>query len=395
MPVESHAHSQAQTVIVSTPVITGRKWLYTWQSEVSECSHTSSATLGYESAIFTVSMAIDAGVATLNDWILRGLGRDITITDESGIGVWEGFVNQVSIQLGTLMIAVGPLVDIANRVSVVYSFIDDTTDPPVVGDQTITTLADQDESVFQYGIWEKQYTGDESTTTQAELLRDVILNDAAWPITTKTIQSASAVPVVTLECRGYADWLTAYLYTQTAASGTVTTETRIQEVLAADTNGIFSTDYSKIATNGTLASNFEDTDKNALTVIKDAVALGRNVSTGVYRRWLFGIGAGRRAHYYQVPETIMYENTLRDGDEIKLWTGSTVKPWAVKPGQWLFFSDFLTGTEPPVSLDELQRDPRALFIESCTYSAPYGLTVNGARIGSIKQAMAAYGLGGF
>jgi len=340
-------------------------------------------------------MAVDTGVATINDWIRRGLGRDIEITDEAGVGVWEGFVNTVSIQLGTLMISVGPLVDIANRVSVVYSFIDDTTDPPVVGDQTVTTLADQDESVSQYGIWEKQYTGDESTTTQAELLRDVILNDAAWPETTKTVQSSSAVPIITLECRGYADWLTAYLYTQVAASGTVTTETRIQAVLAADTNGIFSTDYSKIDVNGTLASNFEDADKMGLTVINDAVALGRNVSTGVYRRWLFGIGAGRRAHYYQAPEAIKYENTLRDGDAITLWDGSPVKPWAVSPGQWLFFSDFLTGDAPPSTLDELQNDPRALFIESCTYSAPYGLTINGERMGSIKQAMAAYGLGGF
>ena len=61
------------------------------------------------------------------DWYDIGIGRDITCYNPSGNIIWNGFVNEIEVQLGTLTATRGPLINIANRVDLVYSTIDTST----------------------------------------------------------------------------------------------------------------------------------------------------------------------------------------------------------------------------------------------------------------------------
>jgi len=62
------------------------------------------------------------------------------------------------------------------------------------------------------------------------------------------------------------------------------------------------------------------------------------------------------------------------------------------PGRWALFTDFLVARTPPTA--DPRQDPRALFIEQATYTAPWSLDLQGGRADRTSQMLAQLGLSG-
>jgi len=196
-------------ITVSNPLVTGGAWIGTLP-DVDSYTHAVTATGGYSSASFTLKSSI----ATIEDWIEKGLARHIVVNDEAGQIVWEGFVNQVSVTQGYLRLTVGPLVDIANRVWSVYAPPDVTVNPPRAGARTVTAAVQDTVSQAKYGVIEKVLSSGTVETTVAEQIQDTYLAENAAPKTSQEIGDPSG-PTVQIDCAGYYTWLDLVYYEDT------------------------------------------------------------------------------------------------------------------------------------------------------------------------------------
>lgn len=349
--------------------------------------HEHAAMGGYYSARIGLRLSQEAA----EDWLDHGLGRHIEVTGFDLAPVWAGFVNKVSVRVGSLSVDRGPLMDIANRASVIYApVLDATVSPPIVGVRQSSVLADSSESQDRYGIIEKTLSGGTCTDEDAERYRDTYLQEYADPVTSQNLTPGGGEePSVTLECLGYWAWLQAYPY-DTTATGTTTVSAKLQAILGADTNGLFLTDYSALATNAYLTPAEEDDDAPAWNVIKALVSLG-DVNDA---RYSFGVYDSRRARYRNATDLeTHYQHRIGATDQAveTFGVGRLVYPWDVRADEWLFLPDFLAGKTSPTSR---RLDPRYIYLESVKYTAPWGLTLNGSRLGRLSQVLAKQGLGG-
>lgn len=349
---------------------------------VSAYGHTKDALSGYKDA----SLSLAGSQSALEDWFEDGLGWDITAYDEAQQVIWNGFVNQVDLALGGRQITRGPLIEIVNRCKVVYSTIDTSVSPPVLGVRAVTALANDAASQARYGILEEVYSTSGATSADANVIRDTYLAERKDPQTSETLTlGQGGKPSVTLSCLGYAAYLNRYTYANTG-TGTGGLATKLQNILAADPNALISSDYSQIAANALAVPVYENDDARAWELIKGLVARGDASAN----RYTFGIYAGRQAVYRQVPETHAYQYRIAE-DRLELYGGGEVAPWSIEPAEWLFYLDFLVGR---VSGASLREDPRSLFIESMAYTAPWGLSINGGKVAKLPQILARLGLGG-
>jgi len=373
------------------------EYLHTLTNEYSSLTFTIAALGGYWEASFNIQGNLDF----VEDWIANGLARHATIYDHAQNVCWDGFVNTVKANVGALSVTRGPLTDVANRVMVTFSERDTGMNPPTAGARAFTTLAQDATSISLYGIMEAFVEGGELDNgvgvTEADFLRDSYLEGHKLPETSKMLSmEQSTQPSVTVECAGYVHRLN-YPYNQIVNAATITVSTKVGYVLdgdpgdgasIGDPNNIFTSANASIGVNGLLASRYENDSSLAWEVLKDIAARG-DAARG---RWLIGVYAGQRLVYTAAPDTLEYEQRLHDAHQrITAVSGAEVRPWNVLPGKWLMFTDFLIGRVQPTTLRE---DPRAMFIESMTYSAPYGLQLSGVKVGTLNQVMAQLGLGG-
>jgi hypothetical protein len=97
-------------------------------------------------------------------------------------------------------------------------------------------------------------------------------------------------------------------------------------------------------------------------------------------------------YYSAVPTSLEYTYSLSDpAQEIAYLSGVTVRPWEVQPARWLQVSDLMVGRVPD---GDMKDDPRNIFLEQIHYTAPYGITLNGAKVGTLAQVVARLGLSG-
>jgi len=87
------------------------------------------------------------------------------------------------------------------------------------------------------------------------------------------------------------------------------------------------------------------------------------------------------------PET---SKALSQGFQVTRLDETPINPWNIEPGYWLEFTGIPFG-----AIDEtVQEDFSKLFIESVTYTYPYGLDITGNLVSTINQKLAKLGLGG-
>jgi len=373
------------TVLIGEPLLSQRaSSQYSYTNELSDYTHERAAFLDFESA----TIGLKGDHLDAEDWIEYGLGRDVTVIDDAQDTVFQGFVDKVEVVAGGLTVRRGPLLGIGNRVSAVYAVLDNTVNPPTVGDRTVTTIVEDELSQQMYGIVEKVVSAGQISTAEANHLRDTFLEENKLPETSQGINSMGSGPGITirLEVLGYGHWLNVYIYNQTAISATTQISDKIEAVLTADPNNIISTYYANIDFNGVLVSAFENDDPYGLTVIKELVSYG-NVT---YNRWLFQINRNRQARYFQPPVDWEYQISIGE-NELRTRGGALVPPWSIKPGKWIFVNDFLTGRSMG---EDLRIDPRMVFVESVTYTAPYTFKIEGSKTNVVKQILSQFGMKG-
>lgn len=348
-------------------------------------SHTIDANGGYKSASLGLKLRQDE----IEDWLESGLGRHIVIYNEGGAIKWEGFVNDIEASIGGLTIRRGPLMSVANKVRIIYSTVDTSTTPPTMGVRKKLAYANDTASQTKYGIIEKTLSTGGSTEANAAYIRDTYIGENAEAETTPLSIAVGGGGDLTikLNCLGYIHWLNAYPYNN-ATAGTTTISARIQAVLTADPNGIISTDYTKITANTMSIPAWENDDPLAWDYINGLVVMG----DAAYNRYTFGLYANRRAYYSVVPSTQTYVWRIGDGGNVYTPAGMIVDPWEVVPAQWVQIPDFMIGRIG--NLTSIRDDPRFMFIESLTYTAPYGLTLNGAKVNTLPQILGQLGLSG-
>jgi len=373
------------SIIAYDPVNISNNKVATLDNNISSYSHTISANGGFDSMSVTVS---DDRIS-LDDWLENGLGRRIVVYNSANTICWEGFVNTVSGQLGGQQVSVGPLLDIGNRISVAYSPVDYDTSPPTVGAKTVTIINENETSQERFGIIEKVLSGGRVTDEDAELIRDTYLLERAFPETSSDFMLGSnSEPTLTLECLGYWYWTNSYVFNDYDA-GAIWVSDRILDILQANPNtGMFGSYF--IDSNLSIVPEESTEDKYAMAHLKELLAIGGASD----QRYTMGVYENRDVYYKEIPTSPAYKTTLSDqGQRVLTYEGALVYPWDIRPSRWLFISDSMIGRYTDTA--NYYEDPRYMFIEKVSYSAPWSLTLSGARVGSFDQLMAKMGIGDF
>jgi len=383
--IASFFQSKGVGINVHNPLIRGGgTYLQTITHLTRSYSHTISALGGFTDA--NIQMSGDQSF--IEDWYTDGLGRHIVVTGAGGVVVWEGFVNSIEIHLGAYTATRGPLLNIANRVSAMYTpIIDPLPDPPITGTETETVIAEDANSQQRYGIWEKVISAGTVLDEDALYIRNTFLEDNREPEINASVSlgSGNADTSVTLSCRGYIDWLN-YAFND-PDNLLVTASTKIGDVVTAEPNSIFSTDQSYIGTNGILVSSYEDGNRMAKAIIDEIVSMGDIFDN----RWLYGCYENRKVYYYAAPTESDYSTHLTFPEQsIYYRKAIRVDPWDVRPGKWMELLDFRALGITPANMYE---NPSMVFLEDVQYTAPNQVNISGAKIKRVTQLLARMGLG--
>jgi hypothetical protein len=373
------------TIAISAPLVKGGAWLFDMEVYDSY-SHTISSFGGYTSASIGATMPIDE----LDQWILNGLGRDVKVYAADGKVVWKGFVNSISVTLGPLSYSIGPLGDIGNFIIASYTpIIDPNADPVVTGTQTETVAVQDAISQDRYGMIEKFLSAGTCLQEDAEYARDVFLAETKDPPRSKelSIGGGEGGISISLECAGYFEWFKYYVYNGGVAQST-TALLKLQAIIDADPNSIFSHNYAQMYACPVLVSELEDKNNLADSIIQSIIALG----DGADERILFGVYDDEVVYYEQIPTAVEYmfrysaeEQTVEDIN------GTPVKPWHVRPGKFVSIPDLMIGS---LTSADLKTDLQIQFIESVNFTAPNQISLTGGKVNTLPQMMARMGLGG-
>lgn len=345
-------------------------------------THSVSAFGGYDSATITLGMT----QTEAEDWLESGLMRHVKVYASALDVIWEGFVNEIRLNLGPLAMTYGPLLNMANRVLTTFTPLEEGNEYFVYGSQAFTDYENNTTSQDQFGIMPVVLNGGSQTLANAEIIRDTHLANNVWPQLTQswTSQGRQAA-TVTLICKGYYHLLN---YPYVGIIGTQDASVKLAAVLAYTPNSSWLTyDDANVEAN-TLQIPIEEPQlRTGLSTIKDIVVRG----DASYNRWLFYILNDRKAYYHQAPTTIEYRAYVQQGGVIlQSPNQSAIDPWRLRPGRWLAFYDFLVGR----NITAVNRDPRMMFVEKVTYRAPFGLQLAGGNTDEINQLLAQSGMGG-
>jgi len=363
--------------------------------DLSSYTHSVSVNGGYESCSFSLGGAVH----NAEEWYGR-IGGHVEVKAPDGTLIWEGFINSVSIKFGALDLTRGPLLDVANRITVAYSEVSRSytaTNRTVGGEQLYTTPYNDTASQALWGVQEIMLSASSVAPGEADQLGKAYAIDNGVPRISQNVSlspDASGDVAVSVECIGYVSMLEKYIFSDaTSGVATSTIKEKMEDVLAADPNGIFSTDYHGISTNATVVSRYDDTYKTARSAIDELIPLGDSS----YNRYIWGVYGGRTVEYKTIPTTIDYVYDLvGNTQKITSLGGGQVDPWSVVPGKFMRVNGLsLSGQANHPRYDNLREAPGMIFIESVSYSAPLGIQLSGGRYDKIEQQIKRLGLGGF
>lgn len=394
--------SKGLSLHISIPLPQGTDAIGDFSDAVDSYTHTISANGGFTSAEITLV----GNHEFLEEWLQYGLCRDIKVFGPSQEVIWEGFVNQIDVNMGAATFSRGPITNLGNFVWGVYSQIhtlglpDCLQDPlsdagePVVYDPGPTLAVQDDYSISKYGIWEKMINIGEATICEAERVRDIYLKENAYPEGNPSLSLSDneGELSVKLSCRGYVDWL-GYTYNIITPEGTphvwAYTSTIIKNILANDDNDVISTSYDKIDENMVIKDTYTSDYKTAKTLIDEAVSLGG----GTDDRWTFGIYKDRKAVFTAIPTEVEYVYYKAGTTQmVETLAGEIIDPWDVVPCKWVAIPTFLASFN--YKLYDIRNDPRVFFAEEVVFTAPDKVSISGAKVSKLAQYLTKLGLGG-
>lgn len=353
--------------------------------QVKDYSQSSAALGGFWSASVSLRLPLEE----MEDWLANGVGRQLTVKGRANTIVWEGIVDRVSLEVGGYSMAVGPYMDIANKVKLTYSIFLQLGGGNATGIRIVTEPTSNVSSIVRYGILEANFsTGgiDESEVTN---LQAMLLDKYSFPGRSEDLSlpgnDRTRFVDVKLECVGYCHLLQKYLY-NSETTGTQNLSAKLAAIVAAEPNGLFTS--TQIETNTIQVPAWEDDDAEAWGLIKDLVAQGN----GALERTAFGIYENRRVVYNTVGNNVIYIRPFREGANVIQDTGGgLLQPWQIRPGTYVWVSDLVPG-KPLTS--RLAQDPRVLYANTVQFRTPDQLVINGAHSFRIEQKLAQLGVSG-
>ena len=345
-------------------------------------THTISAFGGYDSATFTLAVSRTQA----EDWLESGIMRHVEVYASALDVIWEGFVDEVRVNMGPLTVTYGPLLNMANRVYMTYAPTTETVYWSAYGSTDVLTALDNADSQDKFGVFPVVLSGGALTADQAAYVQATYMEANRWPKLTQSWTDRSQAVTVTLNCKGYG-YLLNYPYIPGAVPGRTATDI-ITDVLISTPNSTWLTyDYANVETNAIIIAPENTQIQLGLSTIQGAVAYGDTLAN----RWLFYVSKGRKAYYHAAPTEVEYQAYIQQGSAIfSSPSQGQIEPHRILPGRWLRFDDFLVGR----NIVEVNRDPRMMFIEKVTYRAPFGLQLAGGNTDDIDQILVQYGLGG-
>lgn len=386
--IGSNFSSQNFTIAYFERLPKGGNWRGNLDVSIQDWRHTINAFGGFDTASFSLA---ESQIA-LDEWVQDGLFRPIVVYDNFLDSVWEGFVDSINVNQAGLSITLGPVTDISNRVFAIYSGVDTSVYPPQIGVRKKTPTINSASSQSDWGIWHKILSLAGVTDANADQLVSMHIQERGHPEISSNFSFSNEEISLTINCVGWHRTLTyPYNYT-TPGTGTITISDRIKAVLNAHLNpGWISSDHSEIASNTSAVPLYENDDQLANEHIRGVTAMGdaNNI------RHYFGIYSNRKPVYGPGSSEVDYTIEISDPKRLILDSGgSIVSPWRIRPGKWIFFSDFLPGLGPTFS--DLHRDPRMLRIESVQFDmrTPYAVQFSGGLSSKYDMRSARLGLRG-
>jgi len=337
---------------------------------------------------WAASIRMNIPESQIDNWLSK-IASHVETRNRAGVVIFQGFINSLNIRFGEAQYKIGPLVDITTEQTVVYSVIDSSVAPPVVGGRDTTPVATNAASKALYGTWQKQQSSSGETSASAKQLRDMLINDPsrAFPAVSGDLSlRSSGVASVSIQILGYWHWFMAYLYSN-ATPGGIDLSQKIINIMTASPNAIFSSDISKITTNNFFIMEQMEKPVFAAKALLDLNKKGfpSQVPAAI------GIYNDQRLVYEPASTTIRYYK--RRGRQFTDRFGGVVQPWDIRPNNWVIKPDLLAGSSPPISAETLGKDLRTSFIKVVKYSTPYTLSIKGDGNNELDTALARRGLG--
>jgi len=318
----------------------------------------------------------------IEDWLANGLGRWIKVTDPELRVIWCGFINEISIQISGLEYKIGPVTEIANRVRATYTPQQVNVNPPITEEQQVTDWADDLDSQREFGIIEETISAYNMDSAGAEAVRDLWLTENAWPAREGNYRGDSDGYSMSVSCLGAQHSLNFFTFFETTITSISSPGGMIRRVLSANPNyNYLSTDTQFVGDVDNYLYVYQETGIKGLDAIRGYTSVGDDAGN----KTLFWVDDERVCHFGYAPTEPEYFTTLKDASRrIFVADGTEVPPWNVQPGRWIQYMDL-----PILAIDgSLQSDPRNFFIESISYSMPYGLQINGSSVKTINQRLA-------
>lgn len=381
------------SVVVYEPIKSGYGQITSFSTrDINSYSHNIEAVGGFA----TANIEIAADVSTVSDWLDNGIGRHVVVYGPGGAIAWEGFVNQISSSMSGLDLEYGSIMEMANKVKVKYQTISwDIPDTPVAGVQSETAFAEDSDSQERYFILEDILNIGEASETlnQPTNVRDMYLNEMAWPKTSQTVSIlAGDHPTVTLNCIGYFNILKRSYYSKTGTVSSMDASDKIIDVVNANPNSIVKS-TTRVESNTTPVPEHEEGDSTGWDVILDTLSYG----TSSNYRYNVGMVEDRTLYGEEVNlsrPNIEYTIRIRSQNPVlgSYPSGGTVPKSLVRPGRWLLITDTMAsypGNQEPLFS---YRDPRMVFIESVEYNADGSLTLSSSTQNRVDRTIARIGL---
>ena len=365
----------------------GGQFAETLTAQVETYKHVLRALGGYWEARFR----INAGRVQIERWLEERLGWHIEVYDEAQQTMFEGFVNRIDAVIGGFAVVRGPLAcQSANKAAVAYSTVDTTTTPPTMGIRATTAITEDDVQQQRYGIIERILSAGGCAAAEATQVRDTWLSENSRPRTTKRWSNVpSGRTSLTVTVFGYVRLMNCYIY-EHLTSGTETLTDKLDRVLDQDPNNLLSSANASIVSAAPInVKRYDAQQRTGWAILKDLVARGDANDD----RYVFGVWANRRAVYAIAPDAPEYHVRISDvAQRIETLIGVQVFPWNVLPGKWAVVTDFLVARAPPTT--DPRQDPRAMFIEQVTFTAPWTFALQCGRVDRASQMLAQLGLSG-
>lgn len=223
-----------------------------------------------DGGFYRASFDIQGPLSFLSDFMDNGLGREVKIRDNDGKVSWEGYIDEVSFDAGSVVYRTN-LSEMSNAVWVRFRVRGTST----TSRSKVQTNA---ESIARFGRKEFVLSGGELESTDIAddvALQYLKLNE--WPrpspVQIDPSKELSEYPVLSVNCKGWFDTLNWCTYNQTTSTDNQAVNEQIDDILA-DTNVAQFVATTEIAANAVSVSKEYDADRRGGDIIGDLARLG-------------------------------------------------------------------------------------------------------------------------